>query len=60
MNYLIVSFNTPASKIGMQRPPKNLFRMHVLISMLLQIAVQLAFLIGVVYFLNSQEWYVVD
>ncbi|CAH1276951.1 ATP13A3 [Branchiostoma lanceolatum] len=54
----VMSRNSAYPKLVQQRPPTSLLRPPILFSMVVQIAIQLAFQLGAFYFLLSQSWFV--
>ncbi|XP_078614981.1 polyamine-transporting ATPase 13A3-like isoform X1 [Branchiostoma floridae x Branchiostoma japonicum] len=54
----VMSRNSAYPKLVQQRPPTSLLRPTVLFSVVVQIAIQLAFQLGAFYFLLAQPWFV--
>jgi cation-transporting ATPase 13A3/4/5 len=53
----LVSFNTPATKLHKQRPPRYVIRLPMLISVIGQIIIQVACLTAVMVFFKYSKWY---
>ncbi|XP_019618577.1 PREDICTED: probable cation-transporting ATPase 13A3 isoform X5 [Branchiostoma belcheri] len=54
----VMSRNSAYPKLVRQRPPTSLLRPPILFSVIVQIAIQLAFQLGAFYFLLAQPWFV--
>ncbi len=53
-----VGLTGPYPRLVKRRPVGTLAGVHVLLSILTQVMVMVAFQVGVLFYLHSEEWYV--